>query len=299
MSDEKAVEAVLVQDSVSIAVDEVAQEVEAVDEISALLKAHEGDPDWSAEELEKAKNDPHATFDPNGKKSPGEFNRSSPLFTKIKETTKELARLKKQMDDMNAKLSESEKRGYQRALAELEVKRREAVKFGDEESFEAYDKQYRELQQVATAAPAQVASVRTIPEGAEEFFERNNHWLTGETPEDERIRDKVTAYEQRLLERRFNEGKPTLSPKALGIYLEDYAKAEFPHRFQNPAQAKPVAVEAADSPRVKPSEPKVTYDDLNAFQQAACDRFVKQNPGATKAEYIKLLKNAASPAVFE
>lgn len=284
---------------------EVPDEVVADDKdpISDILELHKGDPDWSEEELEKAKNDPHAKFDPNGPKSPGEFNRSSPLYTKIKtmksEHTKEMNRLQKQMDALEKRLSGAEQEGYKKALADIQLKKREAARYGDVEAYDKLEADYNQLQQEVASKPSGVEIQSTVPAGAEEFFERNAHWLRGDEPEDEIMRDEVGAFEQRMLQRREREGKRALSPKELARHLEEYAKTKFPHRFENSAQKKPAAVEAADSPRVKPSVAKVTFDDLNVFQQAACKRFVDQNPGATQAEYIKLLQGATTSVEFK
>lgn len=265
------------------------------DPIAAVLAAHEGDPDWSPEELKKAQ-EADVNFDINGEKSPGEFNRATPLYNKIKamkaEHTKQMHKLEKQMAALEQRLTKEKEEAVKNTLLEIQAKQREAAKFGDLDTYDKLAEDQRKLQETVAVAPA-------IPKGAEDFYERNESWLNGDTPEDSVMRDVVGAFEQRLLQRRMAEGKRALSPAELAAHLETYAKTQFPHRFENSAQSRPPAVAAAESPRIKTKEPTITFDDLNAFQQAACQRFIKNNPGATQAEYIKMLKSAGSSVTFE
>lgn len=268
------------------------------DALAASLAAHEGDPDWSPEELKKAQ-EADVKFQIDGERSPGEFNRAAPLYNKIKamksEHTKQMHRLEKQMSALEQRLTKEKEDAVKQALLDIQAKQREAAKFGDIDAYDKLTEDQQRLQQ--TVEPMQIAP--SIPPGAEDFFERNESWLSGDTPEDSVMRDVVGAFEQRLLQRRMTEGKKALTASELAAHLETYAKTQFPHRFENSAQSRPPAVAAAESPRIKTKEPTTSFNDLNVFQKEACNRFVKNNPGATQAEYIKMLKSAADSVTFE
>ena len=277
--------------------DAIEAKVEAPVVAAVEAVQYDGDPDHSPAELEKALSDPNAKFDPNGKLSPGEFNRRGELFNKIKsmksEHTKELNALKKHMADLDSKLSKAAEEGYKKALADLQARRMDAVETGDKETFQALDQEYLQLQQALNkGAPAPVA--HDLSEDARAFLERNKHWNNDDTPENSLIREEATSFEQRLLQRRAAEGKPNLSEKELAKHIETFVRSKFPHRFDNPEQSKPAAVEGASTPQVKATTSKITLDQLNPIQKAACERFMKRNEGTTVADYVQILRDSAA-----
>ncbi len=214
----------------------------------------------------------------------GEFLRREELFGKIADLNRkhrDTEKLLKETIEHNRRLAEASK---VKELNELAAKRKEAVAIGDEEAFEAADKEYMK-KAAEPAMPAQQGPAELSDSDKKEFttFKERNPWANTDSPENKRM---LMAADQI-----FELLREELPGKSTADYLkltEDRVKGLFSHRFVNPRRDAPQTVGTGQRITTKPSG-LPSYDSLNSVQKHQCDLYVRS--GGKKEEYIQQLKD--------
>lgn len=249
-------------------------------------------------ELAKALADGYNPKDPKGL-TPREYNVRGPLFDVIdkknkqltsvlnekKRQDREITELKQMIADIGAKMSKSEARTYEREAHELQRQRLEAVQYGDLEKFNQLDQQYRALQ-ASLPEPTKPPPVPALSDDAKQFLERNQDWFNSDTVENHIMKKAAIEFENDYLQARELEGKPPLTPAVLSRRIEEFVKAKFPHRFENPESTKPPAVAGGGGSTVG-KETSANMDELSPFQQDVFLRMKKADPSFTVDKYLK------------
>lgn len=225
----------------------------------------------SKEEWESSGKDPDQWVDA------GEFVRRAPLFQELKEHKRRNKDLEKRLDDVAQYAAKAEEIGRQRALKELDQKRKEAITLGDVEAFEEADNEYQKLQLEKVAPPEPAVKKEDeqpqYPPEVVEFAKRNERWF------DKDVAMTAYAVEQTRRYRMAGDEMSEAMSKA-----EADVKREFAHKFINPKKDQPSAV-AQGSGEQRPQ--KHGYSSLNSAQRAV---FATLKNVMTLDEYIDGLK---------
>lgn len=250
------------------------------------------DPDYSEEEIAKAKADGWRPDKPNGY-SPGEFNRRGPLLHSLKEQqekiSEQLQKMQQLQSDMERRQQEAEQRGYEKALAELTARRDIAIDNADREAVRALDKEFDALRQ---------SRVQTSPVGAQpmeqeaaKYLAENRHWL-----EDPDMFHVAKGFEQTMMAHRNSMGLPPLSMAEQGLRIKEHVMKVFPHKFENKAVTDPSPVVPVTKSSVGSSSSETyTINDLSEQQKVIYYRMKKEiNPNLTPAEYLEKVYSAGS-----
>jgi hypothetical protein len=218
------------------------------------------------------------------------------------EMTHSLKELQETLVDFRNFASTANERAYRRARSELETEMRHAVASADVERFDKAKAQVEELDAEAStfvrketreqqqqierqpepAAPAQDPNVPPPPPEVLAWIGRNQWFVNPEFA-------YMNQYAQRVHMHLLRE-EPGLSLSQNLDKVTAITRGKFPEEFGiNPRrEAAPSTVTAATSTTRQAGKKKLGYDDLPAEAKAACDRYVKNIPGYTKDEYVKV-----------
>lgn len=204
-----------------------------------------------------------------------EFLRRGELFKKIESQSKELKDVKRALVEMKKLHSEVREVEYKRALETLKAQKKTALEEGDAEAVIAADEridlvkeQQRQLQQEQVEVPQ---AGEEHPEFVE--WKSKNSWYTSSTPM-KAFADAVGA----------DLARQGFSPSEVLRKVEQEVRKEFPHKFQNPRQARPGAVEGATPRGNTGSSFQLTPEERQVMKT-----FVRTGV-MTEADYIKELK---------
>lgn len=205
----------------------------------------------------------------------GEFLRRGELFKKIESQSREIKDVRRalvEMKKLHASVREVE---YQRALDTLKAQKKEALENNDADAVIAADERIDLIKE--QQRQLQVETVETPQTGEEhpEFvnWKSKNQWYVNSGP--------MKAFADALGAELAQEGLP---PSEVLRRVEAEVKKEFPHKFRNPNQARPNAVEGAGRPAGGDKGFQLTSDERKVMQT-----FVRTGV-MTEAEYIKELK---------
>jgi regulator of replication initiation timing len=115
-----------------------------------------------------------------------------------------------------------------------------------------------------------------------EFTQRNAHWFTYDPLDADKyaLSSDALAYDNEL-----GSTNPNLPLRQRFDLVEKFIKAKYPHKFVNPKQSAPAAVESG-VPASKPSNKEVKISDLPAHHQ----RVIKTLKPESQKQYIADLK---------
>lgn len=245
---------------------------------AAPVNSKANDPDWSPEELAKAKANRYKEDDPKGY-SPGEFNRRGELFTVIKEKNDHIEAM---VRNMNHKLEAAERRGYEQALVELNSRRDAAIDLGDRAAVHALD---READALRNSYQQSIAPIPSHDIERSNYVEQNRQWLS-----DPDMYSVAVGFEQRLMSQRATLGLPPLSAREQGAAIREHVMKSFPHKFENRASSAPPLVEGSSGGRVDKEASRrgeATVHDLTPQQREIYSRMKRDlEPDLTPQEYI-------------
>lgn len=223
-------------------------------------------------------------WNPNGEKSAEDFIAFA--LDKYPKRGKELKDLRKTVDhlvDLNKKQHQA---GYEKAMVDLQNKRRDAIFRGDVAEVDMLDQQIQQQQQ--EAAQLDPAAGQQVHPALLEFDARHKDWIADNV--------SLTAHKMRNFAMMRGEelAKSGMDPVEWVDILEQNLQEEFPSYF-NPKQVEKVQMYPAvdqdtSSGTVKQprSKPKFSFNDLNADQQAIAKQFERRGVMKTD-EYIKQL----------
>lgn len=220
----------------------------------------------------------------------------------LQEQLDEVAAVKGTLKEFVEYSRKGEERAYQRALAELKAKQRQAVAEGDTDSFDRVsgdiDDLLKDHPALTGEKPAKLADTVkstevkpadtwTDEEAQDEWLDQNEWYF--EYP-------NMAAYAGRM-DKKLAKAEPTLTHRERLAKIADAVKEKYPSYFSStdvdegePAakasgpKRRPGGVEGGSGAPVKNG--KRSYHDLPSDAKAACDRFVRDIPGYTKEEYL-------------
>lgn len=206
--------------------------------------------------------------------------------TRNAELRQELSSLRQGMEEMREFFSKSEQRAYENALRDLRQQHRDAFRAGDEDQFERVEKQMEELQREHTSQAAQRAN--TTSNGAQSqqdpsqdpafvAWQSANPWYNEDY--------EATLYAEQIAPIVSRKG---LQGKALLDEVTKLVAKKFPGLFDNPRRDSPAPVASAKGGAgIGDKRTGRTVHDLPSEAKAQLNRFKKEIPGFTDAEYLK------------
>ena len=233
----------------------------------------------------------------------------------LRVTAQEQLQIIKDLRDMGQRQNQA---GYDRAMAEIRSKQRQAVEVGDTKAYDQLVEQAEALQDsrppaAATAEPQARPTTPAAPAltPTVQAFIRENSWFDT----DKLLSDTMVGFHQEVL-RENNATQDALNADpALDRELLEEAKsrvvAKYPERFGAPARepvaaaprparraaavAQPTAEPAATRPGARPTTINAITDPTDrADARAAFTRTKRQMPDYTEAEYMAVYEDPHS-----
>ena len=188
--------------------------------------------------------------------------------------------LKREVSDMKSTMmefkkfhAETEKRAYERAMADLRDQKKEAISTGDGEKVLQIDDAIDELK-----SARQVEKTQTAPPPDPEFvmWSEENRWYTN---------DAQLRTEADMIGEVIKRQNPTLIGNAFLSEVTNRVKRMYPEKFTNGNRARPSPVEGTTAPKASSKNGKA-FNDLPPEAKAACQKFEK-NGLLTREQYLK------------
>jgi len=213
-----------------------------------------------------------------GEKSAEDFIKVA--MDKFPDQSKKIKQLFRTVDEMKVHMSKTDKVAYDRAKAEFDVQRDQAIREGDLKKVHALEESQRALPE------AMVQPDGDVDPAILEFEERNAGWLNGESYDDIKMQEWMQKRGALL-------GKRKLSTPDHMALLEEHVKKEFPDYFVDKDEkvVSPVASAHSDvSVKAGAKGKSYSFKDLSAEQKQIARDF--EAVGIMKVEdYIKSLIN--------
>lgn len=216
------------------------------------------------------------------RKMDGEF---ASISNELKETKKKLSETSEVLVEFRDMSRQAEERAYKRALSEIKAKERQAVAEASEEKYNAAQREYEELGPppkpvVRTEPERKVDTPAVVPAAVNPIYTQwiaDNHWFNAD-----RILNVYAIEEERAIQSEY-PGWP------LSDQLDEVKRRvmeRFPEKFGNKRRAAPSPVASSSAPASKPKGKMVK--DLPADAKSALEKFKKQIPGYTDADYLAM-----------
>lgn len=190
----------------------------------------------------------------------------------------QIREMRETFEEFKEYATKREQKRVEKAIKELEQRRREAVESGDVEAFDQVDKEYRELNESMREEPKKAPQKADEPPTADpvvkEWTERNP-WFN---------KDQDAADFAVMAEKRISAENPGMPLSEVLEKVTERVRKRFPEHFENPRRNQPGAVEGGT--QAGRGKGKKTYADLPADAKAHCDRFVKQGL-LTREAYVQ------------
>lgn len=205
-----------------------------------------------------------------------EFVRRGELFKKIENTSRELKQVRQALSafkEHHTKVKESE---YNRALKALQAERKQAFVDGDHDRAFAIEEK---IDEVKTEKDNIVREANAPVEQDNTYTEQFRTWV-----------DKNSWYESNKVMRKAADAiglelhQAGHSPAEVLQMVEKEIKAEFAHKFENRAAARPSAVEASTRSPGKTDSFVMTEDEKKVMNSIVSSGIM------SKEDYIKELK---------
>jgi len=205
----------------------------------------------------------------------GEFLRRGELFKKIENQSREIKDVRRALVEMKKLHANVQEIEYKRALETLRAQKKEALENNDADAVIAADERIDLIKEQQRQLQAE--TVEPVQSGEEhpEFvnWKTRNAWYVNSGP--------MKAFADALGADLARQGMP---PSEVLRKVEAEVKKEFPHKFRNPNQDRPGAVEAPSSRSGGDKGFQLSPDERRVMQT-----FVRTGV-MTEAEYIKELK---------
>jgi len=186
--------------------------------------------------------------------------------------------LKRQVEMLATRLKDQDKRGYERALADLKKEKRIAVENGDMDAFNEYETREDELRREAAEADAgPEEKQQTKPKEPHEItdWKSKNSWFD---------RDPEMTKTAEAMSIAFNQSNPGRSAVEMLEYVEKRIRGAYPDKFENPNRRDAPKTNASGTKR--PSGSKKSFADLPSDAKKACLGFVEDGVYGSKDEYV-------------
>lgn len=206
-----------------------------------------------------------------------EYVRRQPLFDKISGLNKHVKKLEQALEAFKVHHSRVKETEYNRALDQLKLARRQALRDGETDQALALEDKMDEIQAQKKEFEESLPSTPQNAEAHPTFvaWRQQNTWYQKDRA--------MTAFADKLGVELHQQG---LSPDEVLSQITKEIRTEFKHKFTNPKRDAPSAVEGSSRKTTKSSE--------DSFSMPEADRRVMEKlirAGAmTKEEYIKEYK---------
>jgi hypothetical protein len=187
---------------------------------------------------------------------------------------REVSEMKTTMMEFKKFHAETEKRAYDRAMADLRDQKKEAISTGDGDKVLEIDDAIDDLK---TRKPETVAA-RTSNQPDPTFVQWNedNTWFG---------KDTELTNEANLIGEVIKRQNPTLIGAEFLDEVTKRVKKMYPEKFSNSNRARPSPVEGTTAPKASSKGGK-GFNDLPPEAKAACQKFEKSNL-LTREQYLK------------
>jgi len=194
----------------------------------------------------------------------------------------EIREVKETMAEFAQHHKETEKRAYERAIADIRKQKAEAVSLGDGDKVVELDDQLDALKQAQQEVIQEKKQPEQKPTGPNKEYltwVKSNLWF--ETDSELRALANIVSQEITL-------ESPSLTDAE---YLEEITKRvkeSAPDKFENPNRRMSTTTGSSDgrSPGTSKTSKK-TYENLPPEAKAACDKFVRNIKGYTVEDYVR------------
>jgi hypothetical protein len=185
---------------------------------------------------------------------------------KLEGRVEQLLDSNKKFNEMSQRTLKKEREEKEKAIAQLEDVRKQAITEGDGEAFDRADKQINELREDIQPQTPEIDPV------AKKWLDSNPWYETN---------DKLAVHADGLADRLVAKG---YTGQAYFDELTRQVHEAFPEEFGNKNRSKPSSVESAT-----PSSPssKHTFDSLPADAKEAYAQFKRDIPGFTKDQFVE------------
>lgn len=187
---------------------------------------------------------------------------------------REVSEMKSTMAEFKKFHAETEKRAYERAMADLREQKKEAISAGDGEKVLEIDDAIDELKTARKEEKAAAPAPNAI-DPAFVAWQEENRWFGKDT--------ELTA-EANLIGEVVKRQNPTLIGTEFLDEVTKRVKRMYPEKFTNANRSRPNPVEGSTA-KPAPSRGK-GFNDLPPEAKAACLKFEKQNL-VTREQYLK------------
>lgn len=187
---------------------------------------------------------------------------------------REVAEMKSTMMEFKKFHAETEKRAYERAMADLREQKKEAISTGDGDKVLQIDDAIDELKQSRTVE--KVAHPVNQPDATFIQWSEENKWYTT---------DAQLKTEADMIGEVIKRQNPTLIGEAFLNEVTTRVKRMYPEKFTNSNRARPSPVEGTTAPKASAKAGK-GFNDLPPEAKAACQKFEKQGL-ITREAYLK------------
>ena len=205
------------------------------------------------------------------------------LRSNLRKIQDDLAKQQKEFQQTTAEFKEwhessvrqAKVEAYERAKAEIEAKKLQAVEDGDRDAYEAATKEESKLK--APDEPKKEEPKANDPDPAFNEFVKSNPWYT-EYPELAVEADSIGV-------NLWQSGKF----KSTSEVMEQVSKSiqrKYPHYFTNPQRSAEPAVNEEGDPGSSRRTKAKSYDNLPKAAKEACDRFIRLGMISSKQEYV-------------
>jgi len=218
-------------------------------------------------------------LDTEHKNAPQLRHRTKVLQRRLDQESKRYKRLEKDIEALKGYVSTSEQRAYEKLVAELREKQREAAELGDAEAVDAAGDELAELYRRAPAAPA---APQPGPEVAQSFiaWKARGGWYEN----DMAMTAVADAYAQKI----GTWQDLNMDPGEYLELLESHVRKEFPHKFDKPAEAAPRRRSAvAPVMERRAARGEETFENLPRDAREQFARFEKMGVPIDKAVFTQ------------
>lgn len=207
----------------------------------------------------------------------GEFLRRGELFKKIEDQSKQLKDVRSALNEMKKLHSQVREVEYKRALDTLKAQKKQALEDGDADAVLAAEDRIELVKEQVKQMQAEPAARDDAGAEHPEFvaWTEQNNWYKSSAP--------MKAFADALgqdLARAGNSPSEVLRKVAIEV------RKEFPHKFRNPNQDKPGAVESGKGTGTSRAGGFTLSDE----ERRVMHTFIRTGVFKTEKEYIEELK---------
>ena len=197
-----------------------------------------------------------------------EFVERKPLYDRIHKLEQNNKRQSQTIHEVNDHISKVRKSEYERAMVDLEAKKKYAVETADSDEVRKVDSQIEDLK---TQRPS---GRNPLHPAIEQFLEDNQEWW-----KNEEMQDYAIARHDRIMQ----AGNIDMENGLKKVLQE--VRSRFPEKFENGNRYQPSAVEGSRRSG-KSSKSRFTPDDLSEAQRAIGDRWVRSGAMKNIQQYV-------------